>query len=270
MKKLSGKRIALLGSRKVEDMAKLVENLGGTAVSRPAQGTVVLNDVKLNEDVEAVANRKFDWVIFTTGIGVETLYDTALKIGLRNEFLSALENMKIAARGYKTVNMLKKLGLTPLVRDDDGSTAGLIRALSEHSLENLTVALQLHGDPAPALREWLEVQKAEHSEILPYVHTPPAEGAMKQLLNELLAGELDAAFFTSTPQVRNLFDFARKHETEAELKLVFSKNTIALAVGKVTAQVLYDEGIERVVYPENERIGSALVELSKQEPLLQS
>lgn len=40
MRRLEGKRVALAGQRKVEDIKKIVENLGGTALIRPAQGTI--------------------------------------------------------------------------------------------------------------------------------------------------------------------------------------------------------------------------------------
>ena len=46
-------------------------------------------------------------VYFTTGVGTEILYKTADKLGLADEFLSSLQAANIAARGYKTVNMLK-------------------------------------------------------------------------------------------------------------------------------------------------------------------
>lgn len=262
MKKLEGKRIALLGSRKIEEISKIVENLGGKAYSRPAQGTSLLVDTKLKEHILLITEGEFDWIFFTTGIGVETLYNTALEMSKGENFIQTLQKTNIAARGYKTINMLKKLGLTPEVRDDDGSTAGLVRSLSAYSLENNKVALQLHGDPAPKLIQWLDEQNADYEEILPYIHIPPDEKVMNQLLSELLGGNLDAAVFTSTPQVRNLLKFARDQNAETELREAFSGNIIALSVGKVTAQALYDEGIERVIFPEVERMGSAIVELA--------
>lgn len=74
MKKLEGKRIAIVASRKVEEQSTIVKNLGGEPVLRPAQGTVFLSDTA---DIEAgitkVMEGYFDWVILTTGVGLETL-----------------------------------------------------------------------------------------------------------------------------------------------------------------------------------------------------
>ena len=178
MSKLNGRTVALLGARKTEELSKIVQNLGGVPLVRPAQGTVFLDDSHLEEDVTRLMAGEFDWIILTTGVGTELLYKTAVKMEAGDRFIEALQSMKIAARGYKTVNMLKKLGLQPLIRDDDGSTAGLVRNLEGHLPGGVKVALQLHGDPAPLLMNWLDEQKVEHKEILPYEHIAPEKETM--------------------------------------------------------------------------------------------
>ncbi|MCK1991911.1 uroporphyrinogen-III synthase [Peribacillus muralis] len=263
MSKLDGKTIALLGARKTEELSKIVHNLGGVPLVRPAQGTVFLDDSHLEEDVTRLMAGEYDWIILTTGVGTELLYKTAMKLEAGDRFKAALQSMNIAARGYKTVNMLKKLGLKPLVRDDDGSTAGLVRNLEGHLSGDEKVALQLHGDPAPLLVDWLDEQSVEHKEILPYEHIPPEEGTMQQLVEEILEGTIDSVVFTSAPQPRNLMEFVREQGVEDKIIDQFKSKVIALAVGKVTAQVIIDEGIERVIYPEDQRMGSAMVELVK-------
>lgn len=261
MKRLNGKTIALAGQRKSEELSKLVENLGGQALIRPAQGTVFLDDTNVEKEIHALIDGNFDWLIFTTGLGTDKLYQTAVNMELGAQFLLALTNAKIAARGYKTVNVLKKLGLTPDVRDDDGSTAGLVRELRGHSLKGCRVALQLHGDPAPLLIDFLEEQQAEYREILPYKHIPPKPEVMEQLVREILAGKIDAVNFTSTPQARFLMSYAKEHGLEKELLEAFSTNVMAVSVGKVTAQALREVGITRMVVPEEERMGSAIIAL---------
>lgn len=151
MKKLDGRKVALLGSRKVEEVSKIIENLGGIPLSRPAQGTVFLDEAKLKDNILRILQDRYEWYILTTGIGTEALYNVAKNMFMGNEFITVLRKRRIAARGYKTVNMLKLLGLTPIVKDDDGSTLGLIRSLSSYSMKKAKVALQLHGEPAPGL-----------------------------------------------------------------------------------------------------------------------
>lgn len=261
MRRLEGKRVALAGSRKIEEISKIITNLGGVALARPAQGTVFLDDSKLEEDIRELVKGTYDWFIFTTGIGTDTLHKTAEKLGLAEEFIQTISHSKVAARGYKTVNTLKTLGITPIVRDDDGSTAGLVRSLAPHLHKQAKVALQLHGDPAPKLISFLDEQDADYKEILPYQHIPPQQEVLEQLVQEIISGEVDAVNFTSTPQARFLFSYARDIGKLDEVLSAFSSNVVAVAVGKVTAAALKDEGIERVVVPEIERMGSAIVAL---------
>lgn len=261
--KLEGKRIALLGARKAEEQSTIVKNLGGTPILRPSQGTVFLNDDNVKTEVMNIIEGYFDWIILTTGVGTETLIKMARDLGKEREFLIALKKLNIAARGYKTVNTLKKYNLVPIARDDDGSTVGLIRDLQRFDLKDLHIALQLHGDPAPHLVYWLEQQQAHFHEILPYQHIPPETTILEKLLIEILEQKVDAVSFTSTPQVRNLFAFAEEKKKKEELLQSFETTVVALSVGKVTGQALKEQGILRIVIPEYERMGSALMKLAQ-------
>lgn len=124
--------MAIGGSRKTEEISTIIEKQGGIPVIRPLQGTVYLAEKQVEPDLRTFAEEKADWVIFTTGIGLETLVDMAEKIGLKDEFLQAIRQAKAACRGYKTLSALKKLGITPEASDEDGTTRGLIRSLEPH------------------------------------------------------------------------------------------------------------------------------------------
>lgn len=262
-RRLEGKRIALTGPRRAEELGKLIENMGGIPLYRPAQGTVFLNDEELRQGIQMWVNHPPDWSIFTTGIGLNALFEMAEEMGLLGSLLDNLSRSNIAARGYKTVNVLKKRGLSPHVRDDDGSTDGLIRELGAYDLKDATVLLQLYGDTAPKLVAWLEQQGASCTEILPYRHIAPPEEALDRLLYDILEERIDAVSFTSSPQVRFLLEYAEKRGRFDDLITALQGAVIAVAVGKVTAQGLYEAGIPRVVAPKEERMGSMIVELAR-------
>ncbi|WP_068620763.1 uroporphyrinogen-III synthase [Paenibacillus tuaregi] len=262
-RRLEGKRIALTGPRKAQDLSKLVENMGGIPLLRPAQGTVFLDDMNLRNGLVAWVDQRPDWSVFTTGVGLDALFEMAEDMGIAEAYWDLLRETSIAARGYKTVNNLRKRQLEPLVRDDDGSTEGLIRAFAGHDLKGRSVMIQLHGDPAPRLVEWLKQQGAKTQQILPYRHIPPAEEQLDQLLSDLLGGHIDAVTFTSTPQVRFLMEYADKLGKLSELIGVLSGPVVAVAVGKVTAQGLVESGIPRIIAPREERMGSMMVELAR-------
>lgn len=105
---MRGKRIALCASRKLEEMSTLIEKQGGIAVVRPAQGTVFLKEKELEEEMRAVMAVCPDWFIFTTGIGVEKLLETAERGNIEEEWMTTIQKAHVAARGYKTVAALKK------------------------------------------------------------------------------------------------------------------------------------------------------------------
>ncbi|GIP47534.1 hypothetical protein J53TS2_11250 [Paenibacillus sp. J53TS2] len=262
-RRLEGKRVALTGPRRAEELGKLVENMGGTPLYRPAQGTVLLDDVALRNGIVDWVEHPPEWSIFTTGMGLDALFDMAGDMGVAERLRDHLRAGKIAARGYKTVNALKKRELTPIVRDDDGSTEGLIRGLSEYQLRGASVLLQLHGDPAPRLVAWLEEQGAQCRQLLPYRHIAPPTPELEQLLSDILAGEVDAVTFTSGPQVRFLMEHAERQGQLEALMAALEGPVLAVAVGKVTAAGLYEAGVPRVLAPKEERMGSMIVELAR-------
>lgn len=262
-RRLEGKRVALTGPRRAEELGKLVENMGGIPLYRPAQGTVLLDDQALRSGIVDWVEHPPDWSIFTTGMGLDALFDMAQDMGVADQLLERLREENIAARGYKTVNALKKRGLTPIVRDDDGSTEGLIRGLAQHELRGASVLLQLHGDPAPRLVAWLEEQGASCRQLLPYKHIAPPEAELEKLLSDILAGEIDAVTFTSGPQVRFLMEHAERQGQLDALLEALKGPVLAVAVGKVTAAGLYEAGVPRVLAPKEERMGSMMVELAR-------
>ena len=258
---LSGKHIILGATRKTEEMSKLIEKQGGTASVRSLQGTVYKADDEVKRDLKRIAEMGADWFIFTTGIGLQTLIEQAEEIGIKEEFLAVIQKANVASRGYKTAAALKKFRIDTVVSDDDGTTKGLIRQLEKNDFSGKSVVVQLHGEKAPALIKFLESKGAVISQLLPYQHIPPVQETVEILCQELMNGSVDAVCFTTAIQVRSLFDFAREKGYLQNIKTAFAEKAVATAVGKVTAEALVEEGIERIVVPEYERMGAMIVEL---------
>ncbi|MEK4270138.1 MULTISPECIES: uroporphyrinogen-III synthase [Bacillus] len=262
-KGLTGKRIAIGGSRKIEEISTLIEKQGGIPVARSLQGTVFLAEKEVGPELQAFVETGADWAVFTTGIGTETLVSLAEKLGLRDRFLHVIRQAKAASRGYKTVSALKKLGITPEASDEDGTTGGLIHALEPYDLAGKRVMVQLHGENAPALLAFLKDKGASVFPLLPYRHTPPKQETVSLLCQEIIGREVDAVCFTTAVQVRSLFNFAREAGIAGEIVKAFQEHVTAAAVGKVTAEALREEGVERLLAPELERMGAMIVELSR-------
>ncbi len=259
MGKLSGKHVAVTGPRCEEEFNRIVGKLDGTPWIYPAQGTVYSNGDQLMYQILELLWRPVDWLVLTTGIGTEALLSMATTLGMGEELLAVMKKSRIAARGYKTVNALRKLGIHPEIKADDGTMDSVYKAIAEHGLSGKRIALQLYGDPSPRISGKLRMAGAECIELMPYVHVMPDVGPIDELIGRCIDGSLDAVVFTSTVQARSVFQRARVTGKEQPLLEAFDSHVLGIAVGKITAEAMNDEGMERVVYPEEERLGPAIL-----------
>lgn len=253
-------RFALCGPRRAEDLALILQKQGATALFRPTVQTVLAEPPALEAQLRKFAQQGADWVVFTTGAGLEELAKQAGALGLWEAVYAQLKRSKIALRGYKAERALKRHGLEALAADEDGTIEGLIEALQAHPFSGRRVFLQLHGQPAPRLVRFLHEQGAQLEELLPYRHLPAPEAELERLLEEILTRQLDAVVFTSVPQVEYLLGHARRQGRLEALASAFEE-VWALAIGRVTARPL-QEARMRVWHPQTERIGALVTEFA--------
>lgn len=255
---LEGKRIACTASRRAEELVRLIERAGGTALLCPTMTTHPLGQEEGAELVRCLLRWRPDWLVLTTGAGVEALLAHARRAGLGDRLLGLLRQCRLAVRGYKTLRALADLGIEPEVRDRHGTMADLLAALAAFPWGGRRVAVQAYGEPLLSSLAWLTEQGAEVREFALYRHGPAPAPYLDRLLAEVRDGQVDAVAFTSAFQVRFLFDRARqKGPAEvAALQVAFARRVVAVAVGAVTVRALREEGVERVVCPETERIGT--------------
>ena len=258
---MEGKRVVTAGARKLDEFSVLVEKQGGIPIIRSLQGTVYLAEDAVEEDLRKLLLSGADWLIFITGVGTETLFSQAEKLGILTEFLQVVEQSKVAARGYKTLAALKKMGIKPIAVDDDGTNRGLIQALTDVDFSGQHVVVQLHGEPAPGLIRFLKGRGAQVTQLLPYKHIPPEEHIVETLCSELIEGTVDAVCFTTGLQIHNLFDYAKQHGYDDQIKKAFTDKVLAVSIGKLTAESLIEENIKRILIPESERLGAMIFEL---------
>lgn len=262
-KDLQNKKIVIAGSQKTEEMAEIIERRGGVPLIRSLQGLTYSDPVEVEEDVKRFTRQGADWFIFTTGIGFEAMIHAAERLNAVSEFEERLKETKIACRGYKTNAFLKKSGIHPVVCDDDGTIASMIEKLEVFDFIDQKVWIQLHGELSSQLYQFIKSKGSmDVQAILPYHYQAPEQETLASIMNELIQREVDAVCFTTRVQVGYLFDYAREHGREEEVKSVFEQDVLAAAVGKVTAEALRDRGISRIIVPEKERMGALIVEIA--------
>ena len=64
---------------------------------------------QLEADVRLFLENQIDWLVLTTGMGTSALIDVADQLGAKEAFIKKLHQVKIAARGYKTMAVLLSL-----------------------------------------------------------------------------------------------------------------------------------------------------------------
>ena len=260
---LTGRRVAVAGDRRFDDIQKLVAKQGGVAVSRPMMRSAPLNDPETTGAVTKLCAEGCDWLILVTGMGTRAMVQVAETLGRKHDLLARMQKAKLAVRGYKTVKALKELGLKPVVQDDDGTTEGLRRQLEPFDFSGAKVAFKLHGERVPELTEWLEARGASVYEIPLYRYQPPTDDEVGTLLEEIFSGKLDAVAFTSNTQVNYLFAVAERFGQAALLRDAFADPVQAVSVGHMTSAALHKAGVSRLVQPEHERMGAMIVALAE-------
>ena len=182
---LGGIRIALLETRRAEELANLVRRHGGEPWSVPAVREV---DRPLSAEMAAVIRRLASGGsrvgIFYTGVGTERLLRAADELSVRAELLVALRAMTIVARGPKPTAVLRANAVpVSIAVPSPHTTAELIAALAPVPLEDVTVTVVHAGEPAPGVSDALRQRGAIVEELQQYdwVLSEPALEGLQQV-----------------------------------------------------------------------------------------
>ncbi len=242
---LDGKRIALAETRELDELARLIEQKGGLALRYPLVAIVPTDDVEaVRTWIEQLVEGGFNDVIFLTGEGVRRLTEFADRFGLRDRFVAALGEVRKITRGPKPARALTELGLRPDLPARHPTTDGIIEALQAERLEGRNIGVQLYGtDPNEKLVGFLKSKGANVFPVAPYRYAPASDDErVRELLERIEKGEVDAIAFTSAPQVRRVVDVASRAGLDARLGDIFSRTVVA-AVGPVTAAEIRQHGL---------------------------
>ncbi len=248
---LAGRRIALAEGRQQEELARLFEFEGATALRYPLLSILDAPDpAPVLDWIRDLNAGRFARVLLMTGEAVLRLLALAEREGLRDAFVAALGRTPTLTRGPKPARALKEIGLNPTNAAQPPTTEGVIATLRHDSFDGQTVAYTLAGVPNPVLEQFLTGAGATPRAVLPYVYAPASSTErVADLIRRLGAGEVDVLIFTSAPQVERLFETAKELGAEAALFEGLDRARIA-AVGPIVADALRARGSRADVCPE--------------------
>jgi len=247
---LAGRRIALLEYRYRDELAALVERLGGVPISAPAVGEIACHD-DLRTFVNGLTDRRFSIAVFLSGAGAAMLLAEAERRGRRMEVVSALRQVTIASRGAKPVATLKRHGLrAQITTAAPHTTREIIGALASIDVADRGIVLVHTGVRNAAVADHLVARGARLKEVSPYACALPEDVApIAAVVRDAIARRIDAVLFTSQAQCRNLFQVASDMSRAQGLALSLNQHVVVGAVGPVCASALEQIGVAPDVVP---------------------
>ena len=273
MNSFDGLRVLALENRRSPELAKLITTYGGEPVVAPA-----MREVPLESNKEALAfatalfGGEFDVVIFLTGVGTRALLAVVETSYRRDEYIAALQRVKVVARGPKPVAALRELGITPAITAPEPNTwRELLRALDEAAasqgqlrLRGARVAVQEYGVSNPELLAGLRERGAIVTRVPIYQWALPEDLApLQAAVNELAAGKIDVALFTTSVQVTHLFQIAAEMNLEEPVQKSLGRVIVA-SIGPTTSEELQRHGIRTDLEPSHPKMGFLVKETAEQ------
>jgi len=276
---LRGLTIAITGSRRASELAKIVENFGGKPYIAPTVG-IEANLGKPNEAIMEFINKlvkqEADYVIFMTGPGVYSLIELARSIGMEAALLASLKKTIVVARSAKPQMILRRFGIKVDLIPQENTLKGILDLLKDRDITGKTIAILWHGEKqstkikeelykagisniieASSYRYSFETQKdgASILQSMGFQFLAPDENNVVKLIEDVISGNIDVITFTSPPSVRDLFKIANIHHMSRSLKDSLNENVIVAAVGPSTREALEENGCYVDVMPQIFKMG---------------
>jgi uroporphyrinogen-III synthase len=236
---LQGRTVALAESRQLEELVRLLEAEGATALRCPMLGILDAPDeAAVQRWLDDLVAGRLDLLVLMTGEAVRRLVQAAERAGRQEAVVAAIGGTRTLTRGPKPGQALRELGLTPSRVAAAPTTEGVLAALADEPVSGKTVGVTLAGVPNPPLEQGLAALGAHVRPVLPYVYAPASDDQrILDLIQQMAGGRVDALVFTSAPQVERLFEVASRHSKEDELRRGLDRTRVA-AVGPVVAEAL--------------------------------
>jgi uroporphyrinogen-III synthase len=243
--------IAIAEARELDVFAALLERRGAQVLRYPLVRIIDAPDAQpVLGWIRRAAEGGLDDLILLTGEGLRRIMSCIDRHqpGLRASFLAALKQMRKITRGPKPARALRELGLASDLPAALPTTAGVIDALQSVDLQRRRVGVQLYGaEPNLPLIEFLQAAGAQVDTVAPYLYADGSSDAeVRQLIERMCGGGVDAIAFTSKAQVERLFRAAPAERVRAALA-----TTNVAAVGPVVSETLASYGVAVDAMPES-------------------
>jgi uroporphyrinogen-III synthase len=203
-------------------------------------------------------------VVFFTGVGIKTLLQDADSLGRRDELVEALRNITVVCRGPKPSAVLRREDI-PIAASapEPYTTHELIGVLAPFDVDGKNVGVVHYGERNVLIAETLHKRGAHIEELCLYEWLLPEHtDNLQTLVQELVAGHVDAVMFTSQIQIRHLFLIAAELQLASDLVIALNTKTIVASIGPTCTGVLLEYGVTPHVIPEHPKMGHLIKALA--------
>ena len=244
---LAGRTVALPESRELDQLSRLLEEQGATAMRCPLVSILDAPDpAPVDAWLRQLVAGGFDDVVFLTGEGLRRLLARADKTATRDAVVTALGRVRRITRGPKPARALHEIGLASDLPASVPTSRGVIDSLAKLDLNGRRVGLQLYGgdpDTGAELVAFLKGAGATVGTVAPYVYAPAIDDQrVRELIAAMDGGRVDAIAFTSASQIERLWNVARTAGAEAGLTAALARTRVA-AIGPIVEAALGERGV---------------------------
>jgi uroporphyrinogen-III synthase len=282
---LTGLTIAITGSRRGSELARIVKNLGGRPYVAPTVGIeadLKTPDNAIVEFIKRITKQDVDYMIFMTGPGVFSLMSIAKSYGMEEDLIAALQKVNVVARSTKPQMVLKKYGIRTHLIPHENTAKGILKLLKNIGMLGRTIGILWHGGYQMQLRE--ELYRAGAANVIEastyqysfelnndgasiltsmgFNYVVPKLGTVIHLIGDIIAGRIDVITFTSPPSVHGLFKIANINHTIGSLRDSLNTNVIVAAVGPSTEEAIKENKVVVDVIPQIYKMGAMVKSIS--------
>ena len=241
---LFGRRIVVTRSREqAGELIDMLEERGAEAIPAPTIRIAPPEDSEPLDRACASAG-SFDWIVFTSGNGVDHFMRRLLALADVRE----LKGVRLCAIGPSTASRLQRYGIRVDLMPPEFRAEAIIQALEELGPVAGQRFLLPRADIArDVLADELRAAGADVVDVTTYrtVMGAADRDSDYDVYRMLLDRQIDAVTFTSASTVRN---FATIFGQEQAADLL--RTTVVASIGPVTAEAAQQLGIRTTVMPE--------------------
>jgi uroporphyrinogen-III synthase len=273
-RRLEGLRVLALESRRAAEMAKLIENYGGTAVSAPS-----MREIPAAENREALAFAqdllagRFHAVLFLTGVGTRILFRAMETAYSRDAIVAALSRTITVARGPNPAAVLREFAVPVVITVPEPNTwRDLLKTLDERRpavfAKGLSIAVQEYGVSNREFLKALQSRGVQVTRVPVYQWALPEDiGPLRRAIGDIAAGRIDVMLVTSATQVNHLMQVAAQAGLEGAVRSGL-RQAVTGSIGPISTEALHACGLAADFEPSHPKMGQLVFDAAGRAPEL--